>query len=201
MHPWLGIPGIQYVLTCINGHPSSPCPAPPFSAVWCPGSCGIHGRSRQGPGPRAQAGLSRADVDKNFLITPSLCLSHSTVFCLSLCLVVLPSIAHCLESSFASFTSCNSKCREVMEGYPHTCSTHTDKHASMKARPLKALRQQKQQAVVCGLIALTGCRIIGLDVSDRSVSGTKCTDEFLVALTMALIYRLFWSSRLCFAAQ
>lgn len=104
-------------------------------------------------------------------------------------------------------TSCNSKCWEVMEGYPHTCSihththTHADKHAGMKARPLKALRQQKQQAVVCGLIAPTGCRIIELDVSDRSVSGTKCTDEFLAALTMALIYRLFWSSRLCFAAQ
>ncbi|KAJ4936063.1 hypothetical protein JOQ06_017587 [Pogonophryne albipinna] len=40
----------------------------------------------------------------------------------------------------------------------------------MKARPLKALRQQKQQAVVCGLIALTGCGIIELDMSDRSDS-------------------------------
>lgn len=88
-----------------------------------------------------------------------------------------------------------------MKGYPHTCSTLTDEHASMKARPLKALRQQKQQAVVCGLIALTGCGIIELDMSDRSVSGTKCTDEFLAALTMALIYRLFWSSRLCFTGQ
>lgn len=71
--------------------------------------------------------------------------------------------------------------------------THTDKHASMKERPLKALRQQKQQAVVCGLIAPTGCRIIELDLSDRSVSGTKCSDEFLAAVTIALIYRLFWS--------
>lgn len=89
-----------------------------------------------------------------------------------------------------------------MEGYPHAYSTHTythtDKHAGMKARPLKALRQQKQQAVVCGLIALTGRRIIELDMSDRSVSGIKCTDEFLAALTMALIYRLFWSSPLWF---
>ncbi len=47
----------------------------------------------------------------------------------------------------------------------------------------------------------TGCRIIELDLSDRSVSGTKCTDEFLAALTMALIYRLFWSPLLCFTAQ
>lgn len=85
--------------------------------------------------------------------------------------------------------------------YPHTCSTHTDKHASVKVRPLKALRQQKQQAVVCGLIALTGHRIIELDMSDRSVSGTKCTDEFLTVLTMALIYRLFRRSLACFIGQ
>lgn len=69
--------------------------------------------------------------------------------------------------------------------------THTDKHASMKAGPLKALRQQKQQVVVCGLIGPTGCRIIELDTSDGSVSGTKCTDEFVAAFTKALIYRLF----------
>lgn len=47
-----------------------------------------------------------------------------------------------------------------MEGNPHTCSTHTQ--TSKKARPLKAMRQQKQQAVVYGLIALTVCRIIEL---------------------------------------
>ena len=92
-----------------------------------------------------------------------------------------------------------------MEGYPHTCRTSTrtrtltrtgtGKHTGMKARPLKALRQQKQQAAVCGLIAPTGRTIIELDMIDRSVSGTKCTDEFLAALTMTLIYRLFWSSR------
>lgn len=144
-----------------------------------------------GRGPRAQAGLSRVDVVHDFFITPSLGLSFSSVFCLSSCLVVSPSIAHCLKSSFASFTSCNSKCREVMAGAPHTCRTHTGKHASMKAGPLKALRQQKQQVVVCGLIGLAGCRIIELDMSDRPVSGTKCGDEFLVALTKALIYRLF----------
>lgn len=85
--------------------------------------------------------------------------------------------------------------------YPNTCSTQTAKHASMKVRPLKALRQQKQQAVVCGLIALTDRRIIELDMSDRSVSVAKCTDEFLTALTMALIYRLFWRSLACFIGQ
>lgn len=63
----------------------------------------------------------------------------------------------------------------------------------MKERPLKALRQQKQQAAVCGLIAPTDCGIIELNMSDKSVSRTKCTDEFLAVLTMALIYRLFWS--------
>lgn len=85
--------------------------------------------------------------------------------------------------------------------YMQHTHVQTDKHASMKASPLKTLRQQKQQAVVCGLIAPTGCGIIELDMTDRSVSGTKCTNEFLAALTMALIYRLFWSFLLCFIAQ
>lgn len=80
-------------------------------------------------------------------------------------------------------------------------AVHTDKHASMKVGPLKALRQQKQQVVVCGLIGLAGCRIIELDMSDRSVSGTKCTDEFLVAFTKAPIYGLFWSPPLGFMAE
>lgn len=69
----------------------------------------------------------------------------------------------------------------------------SDEHAGLGVRPLKALRQQKQQAVVCGLIALTVCRIIELDMSDRLVSGTKCTDEFLAASTMASNHRLFWT--------
>lgn len=72
---------------------------------------------------------------------------------------------------------------------------------SMKAGPLKALRQQKQQVVVCGLSGLAGCRIIEPDMSGRPVSGTKCGGEFLVALTKALIYRLFWSPVLWFMAQ
>lgn len=148
-------------------------------------------RGGVGPWPSGTSRTQRGGRSHNFLITPSLGLSFSSVFCLSSYLVVSPSIAHCLKSSFASFTSCNSKCREVMAGAPHTCRTHTGKHASMKAGPLKALRQQKQQVVVCGLIGLAGCRIIELDMSDRPVSGTKCGDEFLVALTKALICRLF----------
>lgn len=84
----------------------------------------------------------------------------------------------------------------------HAARTHTDrdKYAGMRARPLKAQRQQKQQAAVCGLVALTDCRIIELDVSDGSVSGTKCTDEFLAALTMALVLRLFSESSSVFHA-
>lgn len=48
-------------------------------------------------------------------------------------------------------------------------AVHTNEHASMKTGPLKALRQQKQQVVVCGLIGPAVCRIIELDMSDRSV--------------------------------
>lgn len=159
---------------------------------------------REGEGPwlsstcRTQQGGCREEI---FNHPVSLSLFFHNLLPLLLPRCFPPYITYCLESSFTSFTSCNSKCREVMEGHPHTCYTHTGKHASMKARPLKALRQQKQQAVVCGLIALTGCRIIELDMSDRSVSGTKCTNEFPAALTMALIYRLFWSFPLCFTAQ
>lgn len=40
-------------------------------------------------------------------------------------------------------------------------------------------------------MASLACRIIELDTSDGSVSGTKCTDEFVAAFTKALIYRLF----------
>lgn len=118
------------------------------------------------------------DVFKSFLITLFLPLFFS-VLSIYFRLVVSPSIAHCPKFSF---TSCNSECREVMK---EALQTHTHKHACMKAGPLKALRQQKQQVVVCGLIGPAGCRIIALDMSDRSVSGTKCTDEFPVAPTKA----------------
>lgn len=159
-------------------------------------------RGGAGPRPsgtsRTQQGGRRQEFFNHPVSLPLVLLSLLSFF--SLCRSPAPSFI-VLSLPLPLFTSCNSKSREVMMGYPHACSTHTDKHAGMKARPLKALRQQKQQAVVCGLIALTGCRIIELDMSDRSVSGTKCTDEFLAALTMALIYRLFWSSRLCFTAQ
>lgn len=42
--------------------------------------------------------------------------------------------------------------------------------------------------------------IMERDVSDGLVSGTKCTEEFLVAVTMTLNYRLFWSSLLSFTS-
>lgn len=150
----------------------------------------------QGRGPWAQAGFSKTDVDKAFFSHPGsmhfllfllCCVLFPYSFVLSLpCLPLHPAIQHA---------------RKLWGRYSHTCSTHTEKHASFRVRPLKALRQQKQQAVVCGLIALSGRRIIELDMSDRSVSGTKCTDEFLAAVTMALIYRLFWRSLACFIAQ
>lgn len=135
-------------------------------------------RGGAGPWPpgtsRTQQGGRRQAFFKSPCLSASLSpLSFVFLFTLLPPLFTTPSVAHCLKSPLPSFTSCNSKCREVIEGYPHTCSTHTDKHASMKERPLKALRQQKQQAAVCGLIAPTGCGIIELDMSDRSVSRTQ----------------------------
>lgn len=166
---------------------------------------------RGGAGPRP-SGTSRTQQGRRgqeFFNHPRFSASPlSSVFCLSFYLVLCPSIPLCLLSFFPhSFYILQFKTQGSYVGTSaySTCSahthTHTDMHAGTKARPLKALRQQKQQAVVCGLIALTGCRIIELDMSDRSVSGTKCTDEFVAALTMALIYRLFWTSPLCFTAQ
>lgn len=123
------------------------------------------------------------------------------LFCLSFCLVVLPSIAHCLESSFASFYILQFK----MQGsYGGTSAYMQYTHRQVCRHESETIKSTEAAETAGGGLwphCTTGCRIIELDMSDRSVSGTKCTDEFLAALTMALIYRLFWSPLLCFIAQ
>lgn len=89
-------------------------------------------------GPWAQAGLSRVDVEKNFLITLSFCLCFFSVFCPSFCLVAPPPpIAYCLESSFIAITSCNAGklWRDIRI---HAVHTRTDREACKhESEPIK----------------------------------------------------------------